>query len=128
MDRTFRDGSRWHPTSDARRAANHVPVTLRRYWPKLCDDVYHDRVTNMKNYEHLTINSLKVIAQTGEVMLAGPHFFSIIWDCRILRWLAFCKFILVWGSVIAGAVQSLTLARLQSNVGIAYSVRCAGKS
>jgi hypothetical protein len=77
VDRALMDGSRWDPTDGARKSAGGYPVTLRRYWPRLCENVFHNRTTkqNMRDYEELSLYKFRVKLPTGECKFAGAQFF-----------------------------------------------------
>lgn len=77
VDRPLMDGSTWCPSEGARKTAHGFPVTLRRFFPILCDQFFHGRKTlqNAADYEKLTLYNLRVKTSMGQLKYAGPHFF-----------------------------------------------------
>jgi hypothetical protein len=70
------DGSSWYPTKEAYDASpEKAPVTLRRYWTRLIVRHSIENDTNLSKYEKLSLSSLRVRFQSGEIRYAGVVFF-----------------------------------------------------
>jgi len=70
------DGSMWCPTKEVYEASKEkAPVTLRRYWTRLIVRHSIENDTKLSKYEKLSLSSLRVRFQSGEMRFAGVVFF-----------------------------------------------------
>jgi hypothetical protein len=79
------DGSFWYPT-DAAKKTKDRPVTLRRFYPVLLQRALTTQRENFKDYEKLTLASLRVMHPKGMITYAHVTFFLVnlgLWDTPV---------------------------------------------